>query len=85
MKEIVRINQDYFQSKINLSVKGRSQELKLKIPSKTGFTVYKKDYTKKQSNDPLKGRYPHKFEPNTLSTDFESTTTYKNDFLGKPH
>jgi len=47
MKEIIKINEEYFQSKIQVNFNGRSQELKLKIPSKTGFTVYKKDYSKK--------------------------------------
>ena len=44
LKEIVKMNEDYFRTKMKISENPRPNPLKLKIPSTTGKTIYKKDY-----------------------------------------
>lgn len=44
MKSLIAMNEDYFQNKLQVATDGKPSRLKLKIPSKTGFTIYKRDY-----------------------------------------
>lgn len=53
MKSIIAKNEEYFQNKLQISNDGKPNKLKLKIPSKTGFTVYKRDYIKNMQDQPL--------------------------------
>ncbi len=50
MKSLIAMNEDYFQDKLHVSNDGKPSRLKLKIPSQTGFTVYKRDYIKNLNN-----------------------------------
>lgn len=54
MKSLIANNEAYFQNKCNqcvyvviISENGKKKDLRLKIPSKTGITIYKKDYNRK--------------------------------------
>lgn len=53
MRSLIAMNQDYFQSKLEISNDGKPKQLKLKIPSKTGFTIYKRDYIKNSQSQTL--------------------------------
>lgn len=60
MKSIIAMNEDYFQNKLQVSNSGKPNKEKLKIPSKTGFTIYKRDYIKNsQSQAALKNLIPN--------------------------
>ena len=60
MKSLIAMNEDYFQDKLHVSNDGKPSRLKLKIPSQTGFTVYKRDYIKNYSSQlQLKNQVHH--------------------------
>lgn len=44
LKSLIALNQNYFQDKLNVPDDGRRSNLKIKIPSRTGGTAYKRDY-----------------------------------------
>jgi hypothetical protein len=80
LKALVAINQNYFRNKLEVGVDGRPRQLKLSIPSKTGWTIYKKDYLKKSYSQ---AQMIPKFKESQLDGIFFGNTTYKYDFLGK--
>ena len=61
-----------------LAPNGKPSKLKLKIPSATGFTVYKKDYRKgNQSQSKLHGSGTN-FKENKIKLDFFIIFSYRN-------
>ena len=78
MKSLIEMNEDYFQDKLQAVNNGKPSKLKLKIPSATGFTVYKKDYRKGDcSQDKLHGSNSS-FKESKIKLDFFGNTTYRN-------
>lgn len=78
MKSLIEMNEDYFQDKLQAINNGKPSKLKLKIPSATGFTVYKKDYRKgNHSQSKLHGSGTN-FKENKIKLDFFGNTTYRN-------
>lgn len=78
MKTLIEMNEDYFQDKLLAINNGKPSKLKLKIPSATGFTVYKKDYRKgNNSQGKLHGSAAN-FKENKIKLDFFGNTTYRN-------
>lgn len=85
MKSLIAQNESYFQNKLNISCDGRPNNLKLKIPSHTGGTIYKRDYMGKNRLPNDMNSSQEKFVPNkpSKSNDFFDGTTYKTEFI--PH
>ena len=44
MKEIIRLNEQYFRNKLNTDDDCHFHDLRLRIPSGLGKTIYKKDF-----------------------------------------
>jgi hypothetical protein len=65
------MNEQYFLSKIQPDLSAKNKGLKLKLPSQTGRTTYKKDFIKK---DKIKTNpnfnLTNKFNTNTSGTSF---------------
>ena len=82
MKSLIAMNEDYFQNKLQVANDGKPSKLKLKIPSNTGCTIYKRDYIKNlQSQINPHGVIPN-FKENKIKPDFFGNTTYRNEFMG---
>lgn len=78
MKSLIAMNEDYFQNKLQVPNDGKPSKLKLKIPSTTGATIYKRDYIKNfQSLINSHGIIPN-FKENKVKPDFFGNTTYRN-------
>ena len=72
------MNEDYFQDKLQVMNNGKPSKLKLKIPSRTGFTVYKKDYRKGKRNQTKLHQSVLNFKENKIKVDLFGGTTYRN-------
>ena len=81
IKSLVAMNEEYFQNKLKIASDGRPNKLKLKIPSYTGFTIYKRDYTKNEGSKPKTELSPA-FKENKVKGDFFDGTTYRNEYNG---
>lgn len=78
MKSLIAMNEDYFQNKLQVANDGKPSKLKLKIPSNTGCTIYKRDYIKNsQSQINPFGVIPN-FKESKIKPDFFGNTTYRN-------
>lgn len=82
MRSLIAMNEDYFQDKLQVANDGRPGKLKLKIPSRTGFTVYKKDYIKNHKSQLNLQANAGGFKENKIKADFFGSTTYRNEYKG---
>ncbi len=65
-----------------MSNDGKPSNLKLKIPSHTGFTIYRRDYVKNSQDTPINQQHNQAFKEKKAKADFFGNTTYRNEFLG---
>ena len=81
MKQIISMNEQYFQNKISMKEGSKPNDLKLKIPSSTGGTIYKKDYVKKERANYNNSKSQDHFESSQISIPFTGSTVYRVNYL----
>ena len=82
MRNLISMNENYFQNKLKVCDNGSPNNLKLKIPSKTGSTVYKHDYVKNYSSSAGLNKKSGKYTNiSTEKNNFFGGTTYEADFI----
>lgn len=75
------MNESYFQNKVKVPKDGHPNNLKLKIPSATGGTVYKRDYRRKNKQS-YTTVLPSKFvmKESSYGSEYFGGTMYNKDF-----
>ena len=63
LKYLIAQNEGYFRNKLLAADNGRPNNLKLKIPARTGGTIYKRDYQKSLDTSPSMKTTQDRFLP----------------------